>query len=138
MDEETKLEKEFSENVDKMLAGQSAEIDATQGEDYQATLDFVHKLIELRSAPRPSFEAKLKASLLSKLSESEQETKSSFWKGWLNMVTANMNKSIWRAVTPVVLVVILAVGVMWGTGVLPGLIGDEVPAPGPHPTPAPQ
>lgn len=150
MDKETKPEKEFSGNLDEMLAGQKVEMDSAQPDDYRAILSFAQKLIELRDTPRPSFEAKLKASLLSRLKESERETKpSSFWKGWQNMILNSLNRPIWRAVTPVVLVAILAVGVLWGTGVLSRLIGGEVPAPspvpapvpaptpGPHPTPAP-
>ncbi|MDD5537381.1 MAG: zf-HC2 domain-containing protein [Candidatus Omnitrophica bacterium] len=54
----------------------------------------------------------------------------SFWEkhgAWLN-------RPLWRAVIPVVLVVVLAVGVLWGTGILPQF-GGMAPPPAPAPAP---
>jgi len=65
------FDKEFSEIIDKMLAGEKIEPYADMPDEYQEAIDFAQKLIEFKGTPRPSFKAQLKNSLLSKLSEVE-------------------------------------------------------------------
>ncbi len=59
----------------------------------------------------------------------EDSPRTSFWQkysGWLN-------RPLWRAVVPVALVVMI-IGTLWGTGVLPGFGGMSSPPPVPAPT----
>ncbi len=134
MGKEANPEKELSKNIDKILSGQELEVDSTQSDEYRNAIDFAQKMIELRSTPRPAFQASLKARLIAKLRQSEHERRPGiFWAEFRSM----LHNPVWRAVTPIVLVVVLVVGVLWGTGILPRSTG-EVPAPTIAPTPVPK
>ena len=110
------FDKEFSQAIDKMLAGEKAELHPDMPDDYREAIDFARKLIELKFAPRQSFEAELKDSLLSKLSEPEQERpkRNRFWEGLRHLIP---QRPVWRALAASFLVVIVAGGIIWGTGV---------------------
>jgi len=128
MGREVDMEKEFSENIDRILAGQEVKVGAGMDDDCRMALDFAQKLIRLRAAPSPSFKAQLKERLLLKLSEEETKApagakKNWLWEGLRHLVPHNV---MWRAVTTTVLVIILAVGVLWGMGIF-----TELPAPAP-------
>ena len=134
--------REFSEAVDKMLAGRKVEPHPDMPDDYQEAIDFAQKLIELKGAPHPSFKAQLEDSLLSKLGEMERERpkRNRFREGLKHLVP---QRPMWRAVAASLLV-IAAVGVIWGTGILsqppipaPTPVPAPIPAPTPTPTPAP-
>ncbi len=58
-------------------------------------------------------------------------SRSSFWEQFSGI----LNRPVWRAVIPIVLVVVLAVGVLWGTGILPQFGGVMAPPPAPAPAP---
>jgi len=137
---------EFSEIVDRMLAGEKVELD-TLSEEQKSAVSFAHKLMEYRTHVSPSFQAQLKAKLLSKLSQEETKVKVTevrrnwFW-GTLSRLVPP--QPVWRVVT-VFLFVVLAGSAIWASGILtetPLSAPAPVPAPtpppgGPHPTPAP-
>ncbi|MEA3442031.1 MAG: hypothetical protein U9R04_00860 [Chloroflexota bacterium] len=124
--------REFSEAVDEMLAGEKIEPYPDMPDDYREAIDFARKLIDLKGAPRPSFKAQLKDSLLSKLSEMEQERpkRNRFREGLKHLLP---QRPMWRAVAASLLV-IAAAGIIWGTGIL---TPPSAPAPMPIPTPTP-
>jgi hypothetical protein len=62
-------EKRFSENLDRLLAGQQAE--SLPDRDDEKALAFARKMAVLRPAPRAEFKSRLKANLLQKLAEKE-------------------------------------------------------------------
>jgi hypothetical protein len=62
-------EKQFSENLDRLLAGQQAE--SLPDRDDEKALAFARKMAVLRPAPRAEFKSRLKATLLQKLAEKE-------------------------------------------------------------------
>jgi len=124
------FDKEFSEAIDRMLAGEKIEPYADMPDDYREAIDFAQKLIELKGVPRPSFEAQLKDSLLSKLSEMERKrTKGKrFWEMLRYLIP---QRPLWRAVAASLVVVIVAGGVIWGTGILTPPSAPP-PCPGPN------
>ena len=107
------FDKEFSQAIDRMLAGEKAELHPDIPDDYREAIDSARKMIDLKRAPRPSFEAELKDSLLSKLSEMEHERPQNnrFWEELKRLVP---QRPVWRAVATS-LVVIVVGGVIWGT-----------------------
>ncbi|MBI4286381.1 MAG: hypothetical protein HY670_10875 [Chloroflexi bacterium] len=110
--EEERIAREFSENIDRMLAGKEVEISDAAGDDYRTALDFTRRLIEMRAAPRPAFRTQLKERLLARVRQAEAR-QGAFWGTLHNIVYS----PVWRAVTATVVVVLVAVGVMWGQGV---------------------
>ena len=69
----TNEEREFSENIDSLLAGEEVEVGEDVSEDYRTAINFAQKLTKLRAEPSPVFKAQLKERLLSKLVEQEVE-----------------------------------------------------------------
>jgi len=135
MGREVDMEKEFSENIDRILAGQEVKVSADIDDDYRTALDLAQKLIRLRAVPSPSFKAQLKERLLLKLSEEETRVKTTevkrnwFWEALGRLVP---RQPVWQGVTITLLVAVVAGGVIWGSGIL-----VQTPAPPPLPTPAP-
>ena len=111
------FDKELSQAIDRMLAGEKTEPYADMPDDYREAIDFAQKLIDLKRAPRPSFKAELKDSLLSKLSEMEEERagRIRFWERLKHLIP---QRPLWRAVAASLAVVIVAGGVILGTGIL--------------------
>lgn len=112
------VDKEFSEDIDRVLAGEEVKLGTEASDDYRAAVDFAQRLIRLRPTPPAFFEAKLRERLLQRLSE--QETKAParakenwFWEGLRRLVPQTM---VWRAVTTTLLVIIVASGVFWQMG----------------------
>ena len=128
MGRETDMEKEFSESIDRILAGEEVKVGAGMDDDCRTALDFAQKMVGLRTVPSPSFKAQLKERLLLKLSEQETKApagtkKNWLWEGLRHLVPHNV---MWRAVTTTAVVIILAVGVLWGMGIF-----TQLPAPAP-------
>lgn len=135
MGREVDMEKEFSENIDRILAGQEVKVSADIDDDYRTALDLAQKLIRLRAVPSPSFKAQLKERLLLKLSEQETKAPAGAKKNWLWEGLRHLvpHKMVWRAVTTTALVLVLAaVGVVWYIGSF-----TQAPPPSPAPVPAP-
>jgi len=59
----------FSQDIDRILAGEEVQASEAASDDYRTTLEFAQKLAGLRDAPSPSFQAQLKTRLLQRLSE---------------------------------------------------------------------
>ncbi len=144
MGREADMEKEFLENIDRMLAGEEVKIGADVSDDYRMVLDFAQTLVRLRVIPSPSFKAQLKERLLLKLSKAEATSGAE--KNWLREGLRRLvpHTIMWRAVTATALVIILAaVGVLWQWGgftqPLPPmpLAPKGVPTPMPAPPPRP-
>jgi len=127
------FDKEFSQAIDRMLAGEKIEPYADMPDDYQEAIDFARKLIELKGVPRPSFKVELKDSLLSKLSEMEQEKAG--WKRFQERLRHLVpQRPVWRAVAASLTVVVVA-GVIWGTGILTPESSAPPPMPAAPPPP---
>ena len=120
MGREINEEKEFSEKIDRILAGQKVEAGEDVSEDFRAAIQFAQKLEELRDEPLPVFKEQLKRRLLLKLAEKEaaakeqKDKRASFWEALRNLVPRS---PVWRTATATVTVAVLAVIVFWGSGV---------------------
>ncbi len=120
MGNEINEERQFSENIERLLGGEDVKAGQDVSEDYRTAVDFSKKLIECRQDPSPSFKARLKERLLLKLSKQEaaprqKEKANWFWEGLKNLVPQN---AAWRTATVTVVLMLVSVGVLWGTGIL--------------------
>ena len=130
------MEKEFSENIDRMLAGEEVKVSAGMDDDCRTALDFAQKLARLRSVPSPSFKAELKEMLLLRLGEEEARAEAKrgwFWGGLRRLVP---RQPVWQALTALLVVVVVAGGITWGMDTLK--VSGPPPCPMPTRTPAPQ
>lgn len=109
MSRESKEEKLFNELIDRIMAGESVEIDGADA-DMRSAIEFAKKLKELRTSPSDSFKANLKARLLQQLREKETDREKTSW--WQRMFS---NRTAWQLATTVALIII-AVGITWRVG----------------------
>ena len=129
---ETSEEREFSENIDRLLAGEEVKAGEDVSEDYRMAINFAQKLTKHRDNPSPSFKAQLRERLLSKLAkqEAQQEERNWFWEGLRNLIPQSpvwrtaaatvviaVQNPVWRAATATVVIAVLVVGVLWGAGI---------------------
>lgn len=122
-------EREFIENIERLLAGEEVTVSEDMSEDYRTAFDFARKLTESRSDPSPVFQQQLKDRLLLQLTrrdvEARQKVKiSSIWEFLANLVPRS---PAWRTAAATLVVVLVTVGVLWRTGMFtqaPGI--DEL------------
>ncbi len=141
MSRETNEEKDFSEDIDRVLAGQEVKAGEDVSDDYSTALQFAQKLKGLGDAPSPVFKNQLRRRLLLKLAgheaERRKEERASFWEALRKLVPRS---PVWRTATVTVVVAVLAVIVVWGTGIFtqaPGQWAEKGTAPAMVPTPVP-
>jgi len=119
MDDKNRKEREFAQDIDRILAGKEAKVDETRDEDYRSNIDFVEKIVECRGEPSLSFQEDLKKRLLSKLAEKEatearqRSETTSFWDWLRNSVPQS---PAWRTATVTITVAVLALVVVWRIG----------------------
>ncbi|MBM3157344.1 MAG: hypothetical protein FJ004_08690 [Chloroflexi bacterium] len=117
MDRELREEREFSEHVDRLLAGEKGTVDEGESEEYRRAFSFARKIIRLRRQPSPRFKAELRKQLLLKLEERQEEqeerSKITLWEVFRSLVPKT---PVWRGATVTVAVGVLAVLVIWGAG----------------------
>ena len=116
MGREFEMERQFSVDVDRILAGESIVLDNEITEDYRADLEFAQELIEHRVNPSPSFEAKLRERLFSRLEAVQTEPRlGSFW----TSIAHAFHKPAWSTILPVTLALVLIFSIVWSSGLLP-------------------
>jgi hypothetical protein len=103
-------ERLFSENLDRLLAGEEIQFEAGVDNDLRTALDFAGKMKSLQAAPSPQFKSNLKARLLQKLDEQEDREEAG---GWLARL---IRQPVWQAVAVLVLMIVVGGGIMWRTG----------------------
>jgi hypothetical protein len=122
MDKKTNNEKEFGNDVDRLLAGKQFKAGGISGEDYEKTVKFAGMMLESRVEPSPAFKENLRRRLLLKLAEQEMETERkkegarTFWEAIKRLVPRN---PVWRTVAATVSVVVIALVIVWRAGVFP-------------------
>ncbi len=114
----------FTENVDRILAGERPEFSSRMEAELRTALDFAVRMAEMEPHLRPGFEAALQERLrrqLVALEEKARERKTRSWWGWLR-------QPAWQAVTAVIVLGIAAV-IVWIAGVfqpaatVPSIVG---------------
>ena len=119
MSKRTNEESKFTENIDRLLAGEKLEDTENISEDHRSAINFAQRLTESRIEPSPVFKAQLKERLLSKLAQEEaraaqkRENALSFWEFLKNLVPQS---PAWRTVTATLLVALVAGSILWRTG----------------------
>ena len=141
MARETNEDKEFSENIDRLLAGQEFEAGEDVTEDYRTVIQFAQKLSGLRDEPSTAFKDQLRRRLLLKMAEQEaeaerqREKRTSFWESLRNLAPRS---PVWRTATATVVMMVLAVVVFWGFGIFtqaPEQMAERGPKPAMAPPP---
>ena len=119
MEKEENTERNFSQELDKMLAGEEPCPGAAPDEDYQSAISFAGRLVDSRPEPSPAFKSQLKERLLLKLSQHGVETpEEAKWSRILEGVKRLVpERVILRAAAITSLVAIWAIGILWGAGV---------------------
>ncbi len=126
MGREQDRERRFSEDLDRILAGEDVQTDDTTDKELIDTLDFARKMSELRAVPSMQYTSRLKARLLQKLEEKEAQAKQR--QGWFwNLLRS---RPVWQIA--IVVLLVAAAGIVWRTGVL----GPVTPVPSPTTVPA--
>jgi hypothetical protein len=122
MDKKTNPEKEFGNDVDRLIAGKQFKAGGTSEENYEKTVEFAGMMLESRVEPSPAFKENLRRRLLLKLAEQEMEAQRkaegarSLWEAVKHMVHRN---PVWRTVAATVSVVVIALVIVWRAGVFP-------------------
>ncbi len=141
MGKESNEEKRFSEDVERLLAGQEVEGGKDADKDYQTAINFAKKLAGFRADPSPSFRAQLKKRLLLKLAQQEAEARQKakgnwFWEGLRSLIPQS---AVWRTATVTVVLMLMVAGSLWGAQVFtpsPGLQPESPTQDAPPPLPA--
>ena len=131
------MEKQFLDNLDRLLAGEEITLSPALTDDCRTALDFARAMLRLRPEPTPDFKERLKTKLLRRLEEMETASSSprrSFREWWLGLWREN---PAWRTAAVMLVVALVAVGTMGRLGVFDrvgpslGLGGEpgEKPAP---------
>ncbi|MFH1296380.1 MAG: hypothetical protein ABIJ04_03800 [Bacteroidota bacterium] len=71
MGREINDEKEFSEQIDRLLTGQEVDVGEEAGEDFRTAIQFAQKLNGLGDEPSTAFKDQLRRRLLLNLAEKE-------------------------------------------------------------------
>ena len=111
MSKQRNIEAIFSENLDRILAGEEIDFNALGDAEMRSALEFARKVNQLVPAPSTQFSTRLKAGLLQKLDEREARAKEN--RGWSWNF---LRRPAWQAVIAVI-VVVLVVSVVWRSGV---------------------
>lgn len=130
MGKETGDEKQFSEKIDRLLAGEEVETGEDMNEDYRTAINFARKLVESRIDPSPEFKDQLKQRLLLELTRQEVAAPQKEKVNWFREGLARLvpQGPVWRTAAAMLVVMLVAVGVLWRTGVFapsPMLTGPE-------------
>lgn len=120
MGNETSQEREFAENIERLLAGEEIKLGEDVSEDYRTAINFARKLIELRHEPSLQFKEQLKERLLSELVKQEVEAarrerrRNWLWDALKSLVPQS---SVWRTAIVTLLVAVVTAGVLWRAGI---------------------
>jgi hypothetical protein len=117
MDREIREARSFSEDVDRLLAGEESAANEDKGEEYRSLFSFARRVADLRRQPSPRFKADLKRELLLKLEEQEVQKEERAKIGLWRITSSFVPRSAaWRTATVTVMVGVLAVLILWGAG----------------------
>ena len=109
---ESNQEKQFAENLDRLLAGQEIKTDEKMDDAVREELEFARKMTALRTEPSDQFASELRARLLAKLAA--QEAARATRKSWF---TNMLRQPVWQAAALLMAIAIIGTAV-WSTGIL--------------------
>jgi hypothetical protein len=112
MGREFEESKYFSDNLDRLLAGEEVQTGSITSDELLSALDFAKKMTILRNDPSAPFQANLKARLLQRLADREAAGETS----WFGRMFGGQR--IWMTAAVCAALLILVGGVLWKTGVI--------------------
>ena len=121
MGKRTNEERDFAENIDRLLAGEELADTEDLSEEHRTAFSFARKLTGSRIDPSPLFKAQLKERLLSRLAQEEaesarqKESALSFWEFLRNLVPQS---PAWHTATVTIVMVLIAVSGRGNSSVL--------------------
>jgi hypothetical protein len=135
MDKDTNKEKQFSNDIDRLIAGEQTNAKEISDKDYEGSVQFAKKMLESRIEPSPSFTESLRNRLLQKIVKQEMETErkmesgKSFWETVMNFIPRS---PAWRTVAATIAVFVIAFVVVWSLGIFseptnPPILGTTPP-----------
>jgi hypothetical protein len=127
MGREYDVERLFSQQIDRLLAGEEVSKDPAMNDDLTSALEFAQKMIDLRATPSPQFASGLKSGLLQKLAEQEESRAAG--QGWFQRLMPRT--PVFQAVAVLAAVFIIS-GILWATLFRPSPV-SIVQAPTPTP-----
>jgi hypothetical protein len=110
MKKESEEAKLFSEQLDRMLAGEEIKTGGEMNDDLRQALNFAGEIKAMRSEPSPQYHDLLKNKLLANIRAGEAETEQKL--SWLDKF---VRQPVWRTVTTVVVIAIIS-GIIWAAG----------------------
>ncbi|MBM2832361.1 MAG: hypothetical protein HW414_1413 [Dehalococcoidia bacterium] len=140
MAKESSEERQFSDNLDKLLAGVGTEPAEKMSEDCRTAVDFARRLTSLRDEPSPRFKQQTRNRLLARLVEQEAaRQKEERHRPWGSLGRLLSLSPVWRTATVTIAVAVLALAVIWQSGLFNQPEGDIARrAPAPESAPPPQ
>jgi hypothetical protein len=111
MDKQKDIEKKFAQYIDRIMAGESIQLDPSMDAEMRADLDFLKKVRSLGQTPTAQFEARLRAYLLAKLEAQQAQQPKEGWSFF-----RIFRQPAWQAAIAVMLV-ILVISIVWRQGV---------------------
>jgi hypothetical protein len=126
-------ERRFSDNLDRLLAGEGTEPTEKMSEDCRTAVEFARRLADLRDEPSPSFKQQTRNRLLARLAEQEAaRQKEKRHRPWGSLGRLFELSPVWRTATVTIAVAVLALAVIWQSGLFnqpEGDIARRAPAP---------
>jgi len=110
MKKESEEAKLFSEQLDRLLAGEEIKTGGEMNDDIRQALNFAGEIKAMRSEPSPQYQALLKNKLLARIHAGEAEPEQKL--SWLDKF---VRQPVWRTVTAVVVIAIIS-GIIWAAG----------------------
>ena len=111
MNRAAERERAFSEDIDRILAGQAMAGEHPDDPEYRNALRFASKMAQTRPSPSPAWRAEVKARLMS-LAASEVEGRRQVRRRWFDFI----RQPAWQAMTAAVVLVMVGV-LVWASGV---------------------
>jgi hypothetical protein len=116
MDKINKSEKEFTKDIDRLLAGKKIEDGRQMSEDYRSNIETAARVIECRREPSDFYKQELKKQLLLKLHEKERAAtglrKPASGENWFR--TLFPRETAWRLVPVQISLAVISLLAIWG------------------------
>jgi hypothetical protein len=111
-----KTEKEFTKNIDRLLADKKIEEGKQMSDEYSSAMEAAGKIIGCRREPSDAYKQELKKRLLLKLNEKERaaesKRKASSGENWFK--TLFPSETTWRLVPAQVVLAMISLLAIWG------------------------
>jgi hypothetical protein len=119
MDKGKNEEQKFLRDIERIVNGEEFTPAEDSSEDAKSTIEFAKILTELRAEPSPEFREGLKSKLLRKLTAQEMAAREHVGAGWLGGFWNKLipQSPVWRTAVVTVAILVVAVGVVWRTGI---------------------